>query len=157
VARLKVLLAREQELANMNRASEGGGGVLSGNLAYRVDYENPPARRKSYGARQQRRNANCLRPPSPRRPPQRRTRRSSASYRTDLSKRSDHPPTTELARFDRLPSWRNGVTLALRDPYLVGKVAWAKRVTLTTTACHAYNVQFEFLLSSFKSWFWEFW
>jgi predicted small secreted protein len=40
-ARLKVLLAREQELANlMNRASEGGGGVLIGNLAYRTDYEN---------------------------------------------------------------------------------------------------------------------
>jgi predicted small secreted protein len=40
-ARLKVLLAREQELANlMNRASEGGGGVLIGNLTYRADYEN---------------------------------------------------------------------------------------------------------------------
>jgi hypothetical protein len=40
-ARLKVLLAREQDLANlMNRASEGGGGVLIGNLAYRNDYEN---------------------------------------------------------------------------------------------------------------------
>lgn len=40
-ARLKVLLAREQDLANlMNWASEGGGGVLIGNLTYRADYEN---------------------------------------------------------------------------------------------------------------------
>jgi hypothetical protein len=40
-ARLKVLLAREQELSNlMDRASEGGGGVLIGNLSYRADYEN---------------------------------------------------------------------------------------------------------------------
>ena len=40
-ARLKVLLAREQELTNlMDRASEGGGGVLIGNLTYRADYEN---------------------------------------------------------------------------------------------------------------------
>ncbi len=40
-ARLKVLLAREQELSNlMERASEGGGGVLIGNMSYRADYEN---------------------------------------------------------------------------------------------------------------------
>jgi len=40
-ARLKVLLAREQELSNlMARASDGGGGVLIGNLSYRADYEN---------------------------------------------------------------------------------------------------------------------
>ena len=40
-ARLKALLAREQELSNlMQRASEGGGGVLVGNLSYRTDYEN---------------------------------------------------------------------------------------------------------------------
>jgi predicted small secreted protein len=40
-ARLKALLVREQELANlMDRASEGGGGVLIGNLSYRADYEN---------------------------------------------------------------------------------------------------------------------
>jgi predicted small secreted protein len=40
-ARLKALLAREQELTNlMDRASEGGGGVLIGNLTYRADYEN---------------------------------------------------------------------------------------------------------------------
>jgi predicted small secreted protein len=40
-ARLKVLLVREQELSNlMERASEGGGGVLIGNLSYRADYEN---------------------------------------------------------------------------------------------------------------------
>ncbi len=38
---MKVLLAREQELTNlMDRASEGGGGVLIGNLTYRADYEN---------------------------------------------------------------------------------------------------------------------
>lgn len=40
-ARLKVLQARQQELANlMDRASEGGGGVLIGNMSYRADYEN---------------------------------------------------------------------------------------------------------------------
>jgi hypothetical protein len=40
-ARLKALLTREQELANlMDRASEGGGGALIGNLSYRADYEN---------------------------------------------------------------------------------------------------------------------
>jgi hypothetical protein len=40
-ARLRVLLKREQELSNlMERASEGGGGVLIGNLSYRADYEN---------------------------------------------------------------------------------------------------------------------
>jgi hypothetical protein len=40
-ARLKALQAREQELSNlMVRASEGGGGVLIGNLSYRADYEN---------------------------------------------------------------------------------------------------------------------
>jgi len=46
-ARLKVLLAREQELANlMDRASEGGGGVLIGNLSYRADYENTAGEEK---------------------------------------------------------------------------------------------------------------
>jgi hypothetical protein len=41
VARLKVLLDREQELSNlMERASEGGGGFLIGNMSYRADYEN---------------------------------------------------------------------------------------------------------------------
>jgi hypothetical protein len=40
-ARLKVLLAREEELNNlMQKASEGGGGVLIGNMSYRADYEN---------------------------------------------------------------------------------------------------------------------
>jgi hypothetical protein len=39
-ARLKVLLAREEELNNlMQKASEGGGGVLIGNMSYRADYE----------------------------------------------------------------------------------------------------------------------
>jgi hypothetical protein len=39
--RLKVLQAREQDLSNlMQRASEGGGGALIGNLSYRADYEN---------------------------------------------------------------------------------------------------------------------
>lgn len=39
--RLKVLQARELELSNlMQRASEGGGGALIGNLTYRADYEN---------------------------------------------------------------------------------------------------------------------
>jgi predicted small secreted protein len=38
--RLKVLLAREDELNNlMQKASEGGGGVLIGNMSYRADYE----------------------------------------------------------------------------------------------------------------------
>ena len=33
--------AREQDLSNlMQRASEGGGGALIGNLSYRADYEN---------------------------------------------------------------------------------------------------------------------
>jgi hypothetical protein len=46
-ARLKALLAREQELANlMNRASDGGGGLLIGNLTYRADYENIVAEEK---------------------------------------------------------------------------------------------------------------
>jgi hypothetical protein len=39
-ARLKVLLAREEELNNLlQKASEGGGGVLIGNMSYRADYE----------------------------------------------------------------------------------------------------------------------
>jgi hypothetical protein len=39
--RLKALQAREQELTNlMAKASEGGGGVLIGNMSYRADYEN---------------------------------------------------------------------------------------------------------------------
>jgi hypothetical protein len=39
-ARLKVLLEREDELNNlMQKASEGGGGVLIGNMSYRADYE----------------------------------------------------------------------------------------------------------------------
>jgi hypothetical protein len=39
-ARLKALQAREQDLSNlMQRASEGGGGALIGNLTYRADYE----------------------------------------------------------------------------------------------------------------------
>ena len=39
--RLKVVQAREQDLSNlMQRASEGGGGALIGNLSYRADYEN---------------------------------------------------------------------------------------------------------------------
>jgi hypothetical protein len=39
--RLTKLQEREQELSNlMQRASEGGGGVLIGNLSYRADYEN---------------------------------------------------------------------------------------------------------------------
>jgi hypothetical protein len=41
VKRLKGLQQREQELSDlMARASEGGGGVLIGNLTYRADYEN---------------------------------------------------------------------------------------------------------------------
>ena len=39
-ARLKALQARQQELSNlMDRASEGSGGALIGNLTYRADYE----------------------------------------------------------------------------------------------------------------------
>ena len=38
--RLKGLLAREQDLSNlMDKASEGGGGVVIANLSYRADYE----------------------------------------------------------------------------------------------------------------------
>src|ERR1700722_17145108 len=64
-ARLKVLLAREQELANlMNRASEGGGGVLIGNLAYRTDYENVVGEEKVL--RRAAADKNCdLNPPPP--------------------------------------------------------------------------------------------
>jgi hypothetical protein len=40
-ARLKAVLTREEELSNlMQRASDGGGGALIGNLSYRADYEN---------------------------------------------------------------------------------------------------------------------
>jgi hypothetical protein len=40
-ARLKVLLARELDLANlMDKASDSGGGVVIANLSYRVEYEN---------------------------------------------------------------------------------------------------------------------
>jgi hypothetical protein len=47
VTRLKVLQKREQELSDlMARASEGGGGVLIGNLTYRADYENAVAEEK---------------------------------------------------------------------------------------------------------------
>jgi hypothetical protein len=39
--RLKALQSREQDLSNlMQRASEGGGGALIGNMTYRADYEN---------------------------------------------------------------------------------------------------------------------
>jgi hypothetical protein len=39
-ARLKVLRAREKELRGlMDKASEGGGGVVIGTMAYRTDYE----------------------------------------------------------------------------------------------------------------------
>ena len=39
--RLKALQDRQRELSNlMQRASEGGGGVLIGNMTYRADYEN---------------------------------------------------------------------------------------------------------------------
>jgi hypothetical protein len=41
VARLKVLLAREQDLTNlMSKASEGPVGAVVGTLSYRADYEN---------------------------------------------------------------------------------------------------------------------
>jgi hypothetical protein len=47
VTRLKALQTREQDLSNlMVRASEGGGGVLIGNLTYRADYENAVAEEK---------------------------------------------------------------------------------------------------------------
>jgi hypothetical protein len=40
-ARLKVLLAREQDLSNlMEKASDSGGGVVIANLSYRAEYEN---------------------------------------------------------------------------------------------------------------------
>ena len=40
-ARLKVLLAREQDLSNLiDKASDSGGGVVIANLSYRADYEN---------------------------------------------------------------------------------------------------------------------
>jgi hypothetical protein len=40
-ARLKILLAREQDLANlMDKASDSGGGVVIANLSYRAEYEN---------------------------------------------------------------------------------------------------------------------
>ena len=39
--RLKALQDRQRELSNlMQRASEGGGGVLIGNMTYRAEYEN---------------------------------------------------------------------------------------------------------------------
>jgi hypothetical protein len=39
-ARLKVLQTRQNELSNlMDKASEGGGGAVIGNLSYRPDYE----------------------------------------------------------------------------------------------------------------------
>jgi len=38
---LAILSTREQELRNlMDKASEGGGGAVIGNLSYRADYEN---------------------------------------------------------------------------------------------------------------------
>jgi hypothetical protein len=47
VTRLKALQTRERDLSNlMVRASEGGGGVLIGNLTYRADYENAVAEEK---------------------------------------------------------------------------------------------------------------
>ena len=76
-ARLKVLLAREQELANlMNRAGEGGGGVLMETWHIAPTTKTPWARKRSYGARPLRRNANYPRQHSPSRPLQRRTRRN---------------------------------------------------------------------------------
>lgn len=41
VARWKQLIAREKELRNlMDKASQGGGGSVIGNVAYRPEYEN---------------------------------------------------------------------------------------------------------------------
>src|ERR1700722_2691487 len=61
-ARLKVLLAREQELTNlMDRASEGGGGMLIGNLTYRADYENTVGEEKVL--RRTAAEKKCERPP----------------------------------------------------------------------------------------------
>jgi hypothetical protein len=66
-----------QELANlMNRASEGGGGVLIGNLAYRTDYENVVGEEKVLRRAAAEKNANYPCQPSLSRPLQPRTRRS---------------------------------------------------------------------------------
>jgi hypothetical protein len=61
-ARLKVLLAREEELSNlMQRASDGGGGALIGNLSYRADYENTVGEEKLL--RRTAAEKNCEMPP----------------------------------------------------------------------------------------------
>jgi hypothetical protein len=65
VPRLKALQKREQDLSDlMARASEGGGGVLIGNLTYRADYENVVAEEKVL--RRAAADKNCdLNPPPP--------------------------------------------------------------------------------------------
>jgi hypothetical protein len=66
VPRLKVLQRREQELSDlMARASEGGGGVLIGNLTYRADYENTVAEEKVLRRAAAEKNCDLNPPPPP--------------------------------------------------------------------------------------------
>jgi hypothetical protein len=62
--RLKVLQDRQRELSNlMQRAGEGGGGVLIGNMTYRADYENALA--EEVVLRRAAAEKNCDLPPPP--------------------------------------------------------------------------------------------
>jgi hypothetical protein len=64
VKRLKALQDRERELSNlMQRAGEGGGGVLIGNMTYRADYENALA--EEVVLRRAATEKNCDLPPPP--------------------------------------------------------------------------------------------
>ena len=66
VPRLKALQRREQELSDlMARASEGGGGVLIGNLTYRADYENTVAEEKVLRRAAAEKNCDLNPPPPP--------------------------------------------------------------------------------------------
>jgi hypothetical protein len=66
VNRLKTLQKREQELSDlMARASEGGGGVLIGNLTYRADYENTIAEEKVLRRAAAEKNCDLNPPPPP--------------------------------------------------------------------------------------------
>ena len=99
-ARLKVLLAREQELTNlMDRASEGGGGVLIGNLTYRADYENTVGEEKVLRRTAAEKKCDLPPPAAPASPtpaaytapPPGICAATGAGQRPRLSKRSDHP------------------------------------------------------------------
>ena len=95
-ARLKVLLAREQEIG---RAKAAASRSETSRIASTM--RTPWARRRSYGARRRRRNATCPRPPNPCHPLQRRTWRSQRQL--------PHRFFEAIRPSAEQPCWRNSI------------------------------------------------